>query len=102
MSWNAAGGYYQAEISGDDPFMASLMSKTGASVGYTAGNIIKIPFDKVFNPVSKQYDWVQTGVWTISKPVPQSATPSIAANVTDSAASGLFNQSANKIVEEKK
>ncbi len=102
MSWNAAGGYYQAEISGDDPFMAALMSKTGASVGYTAGNIIKIPFDKVFNPVSKQYDWVQTGVWTISKPVPQNATPSIAANVTDSAASGLFNQSANKIVEEKK
>jgi hypothetical protein len=102
MIWNAAGGYYQAEISGDDPFMAALMSKAGASVGYAAGNIIKVPFDKVFNPVSKQYDWVQTGVWTISKPVPQSTVPSVAANVTDSAASGLFNQSANKIVEEKK
>ena len=102
MAWNAAGGYYQAEISGDDPFMAALVSKAGASAGYAAGNIIKIPFDKVFNPVSKQYDWVQTGVWTISKPVPQSGVPSVAANIADSVASGLFNQSANKIAEEKK
>ncbi|NIG76587.1 VENN motif pre-toxin domain-containing protein [Klebsiella sp. Ap-873] len=101
VSWNAAGGYYQALISGDDPFISALTSKASAGTGYAVGNMIKIPFDNVFNPVSKKYDWVQTGVWTISKPVPQSTVPSVAANVADSVASGFVNQSANKVVEEK-
>ncbi|MDX5631163.1 MULTISPECIES: hypothetical protein [unclassified Brenneria] len=91
VAWNAAGGYYSAEISGDDPFMAALLSKAGASAGYAAGNILKIPFDKKFNPISKQYEWVSTGVWTITKPAPQSSVPSIVGNIGDSAASGFFN-----------
>ncbi|MFU9139170.1 hypothetical protein [Erwinia tasmaniensis] len=90
MAWNAAGGYYQAEISGDDPFMAALMSKAGASAGYITGNIIKVPMDKVFNPVSKQYEWVPTGVWTITKPASQHPLPSIVGNMGDSAASELI------------
>ncbi|WP_051905651.1 VENN motif pre-toxin domain-containing protein [Pantoea sp. NGS-ED-1003] len=89
MVWNAAGGYYQAEISGDDPFMAALLSKTGASVGYAAGNVIKVPFDKKLNPISKQYEWVSTGVWTITKPAPQNPLPSIVGNFGDSVASGM-------------
>jgi len=91
VTWNAAGGYYQAEISGDDPIMAALMSTTSSGAGYKAGNILKVPFDKVFNPVSKQYEWVSSGVWTISKPVPQSSVPSVAGNVADSLTSGLLN-----------
>ncbi|WP_336983225.1 MULTISPECIES: adhesin [unclassified Cedecea] len=90
VTWNAASGYYQAEISGDDPFIGALMSKAGASAGYVAGNIIKLPMDKVLNPVSKQYECVSTGVWTITKPVPQHPLPSIVGNMGDSAASELL------------
>uniref|UniRef100_UPI00240DE726 VENN motif pre-toxin domain-containing protein n=2 Tax=Rosenbergiella nectarea TaxID=988801 RepID=UPI00240DE726 len=89
MAWNAAGGYYQAKISGDDPFLAALMSKAGASAGYATGNIIKVPMDKILNPVSKQYEWVPTGVWTITKPASQHPLPSIVGNMGDSVASGL-------------
>ncbi|OSN03214.1 adenylate cyclase [Lonsdalea britannica] len=89
MAWNAAGGYYQAEISGDDPFMAALLSKVGASAGYAAGNVIKVPFDKKLNPISKQYEWVPTGAWTITKPAAQHPLPSIVGNIGDSAVSGM-------------
>ena len=89
MAWNAAGGYYQAEINGNDPFLAALMSKAGASAGYAAGNVIKVPMEKILNPVSKQYEWVPTGVWTITKPVPQNPLPSIVGNVGNSITSGL-------------
>ncbi|MFK0531026.1 hypothetical protein ACISSW_26460 [Escherichia coli] len=61
MTWNAVGGYYQGEISGDDPFISAILSKAGAGAGYATGNLIKIPMDKVLNPVSKQYECVPTG-----------------------------------------
>ncbi|WP_336984957.1 hemagglutinin repeat-containing protein [Cedecea sp. USHLN005] len=102
VTWNAASGYYQAEISGDDPFIGALMSKAGASVGYVAGNIIKVPFDKKLNPISKQYEWVPTGVWTITKPVTQNPLPSIVGNAGDSAASGLFTEGMNEALKNKK
>lgn len=89
VTWNAVGGYYQAEISGDDPFISSLLSKVGASAGYAAGNVLKVPFDKKLNPISKQYEWIPTGVWTITKPAPQHPLPSIMGNVGDSAVSGM-------------
>ncbi|SFO40504.1 filamentous hemagglutinin [Candidatus Pantoea varia] len=98
MAWNAAGGYYQAEISGDDPFMAALLSKTGASVGYASGNIIKMPMDKILNPVSKQYEWVPTGVWTITKPVPQSTVPSVMGNLGDTFFSGITGDALKEAV----
>lgn len=91
VTWNAAGGYYQAQINGDDPMLAALLSKAGASAGFATGNMIKVPFDKIFNPVSKQYEWVQTGVWTITKPVPQHPLPSILGNAGDSAMSGMVS-----------
>lgn len=89
VTWNAAGGYYQAEMKGDDPLMSALLSKTGASAGYAIGNVLKVPFDKKFNPISKQYEWVPTGVWTITKPTSQHPLPSIVGNVGDSAVSGM-------------
>ncbi|WP_241597618.1 VENN motif pre-toxin domain-containing protein [Rosenbergiella epipactidis] len=102
MAWNAAGGYYQAEISGDDPFLAALMSKAGASAGYATGNIIKVPMDKILNPVSKQYEWVPTGVWTITKPASQHPLPSIVGNMGDSVASGLVPEYLEKKPDSKK
>lgn len=89
MAWNAAGGYYQAEISGDDPFIATMLSKAGSTVGYATGNVIKVPMDKILNPVTKQYEWVPTGVWTITKPVSQHPLPSVVGNIGGSVASGL-------------
>lgn len=98
MAWNAVGGYYQAEIKGDDPFMAALTSKAGAGAGYATGNIIKVPMDKVLNPISKQYEWVPTGVWTITKPAPQNSVPSIMGNVGDSFVSGLTGDTLQKAI----
>ncbi|MBJ2065020.1 hemagglutinin repeat-containing protein [Serratia odorifera] len=102
VTWNAAGGYYQAEMKGDDPFMGALLSKAGASAGYATGNIIKIPMDKALNPISKQYEWVPTGVWTITKPVQQNPLPVIVGNAGDSAASGLFTEGVNEALKSKK
>ncbi|WP_197056414.1 hemagglutinin repeat-containing protein [Xenorhabdus sp. NBAII XenSa04] len=85
VNWNAVGGYYTAEIKGDDPFLGALMAKAGASVGYTGTAVIKIPMDKVLNPISKQYEWVPTGVWTITKPVKQNPIPNIIGNTVGSA-----------------
>ncbi|WP_249226392.1 VENN motif pre-toxin domain-containing protein, partial [Entomohabitans teleogrylli] len=95
VTWNSVGGYYSAEIKGDDPFMGVLLAKTGASIGYAAGNVLKVPFDKKLNPISKQYEWVPTGVWTITKPVPQHPLPSIVGNVGDSAVSGIVQDKLN-------
>ncbi|WPU23146.1 hypothetical protein RI049_24675 [Cedecea neteri] len=103
VTWNAVGGYYQAKIEGNDPFNGGILSTVSAGTGYIVGNIIKVPFEKVLNPMSKQYEWIPTGVWTISKPVPQSSVPSVAANVADSAVSGLSNYAtSDKNVEAKK
>jgi len=37
----------------------------------------------------KQYEWVPTGVWTITKPVPQHPLPSIIGNMGGSAVSEI-------------
>ncbi|MBK0034514.1 VENN motif pre-toxin domain-containing protein [Erwinia sp. S43] len=101
VTWNAAGGYYSAEIKGDDPFMGAIMSKAGASVGYAVGNIIKVPMDKRLNPISKQYEWVPTGVWTITKPAPQNSLPSLIGNAGNAAASGKFTEGLNNALDKK-
>ncbi|WP_412034371.1 hypothetical protein, partial [Serratia marcescens] len=80
---------------------APSLSKAGASAGYAAGNVIKVPMSKVLNPVSKQYEWVPTGVWTITKPAPQNNLPSLSGNVADSAASGWFSDALQNSIKNK-
>lgn len=87
VTWNAIGGYYTAELKGEDPFMGAILSKTGSSAGYATGSVIKIPFEKIFNKVSQKYEMVPTGVWSITKPVTVNNTPSILGNIGDSAMS---------------
>ena len=99
VTWNAVGGYYSAEIKGDDPFIAGLLSSAGASAGYTAGNIIKIPMDKILNSLPKQYERIPTGFLTITKPIPQHPLPSIPGNVIDSMTSEIMQ---NKITNQNK
>ncbi|WP_350307427.1 hemagglutinin repeat-containing protein [Photorhabdus viridis] len=101
VTWNAVGGYYTAEIKGDDPFLNAIISKGGASVGYAAGNVLKIPMEKILNPISKQLEWEPIGIWTITKPVKQSSIPSVAGNVGDSVTSGIFNDSMGKAIKDK-
>ncbi|ROP60022.1 filamentous hemagglutinin family protein [Enterobacter sp. BIGb0383] len=101
VTWNAAGGYYQAELKGDDPFLGAFLSKAGAATGYAAGNILKVPADKIFNPVSKQYEWIPTGVWTITKPAPQHSLPSILGNAGNAFASGGFTEEMDEALKSK-
>ncbi|GAA5111375.1 contact-dependent inhibition toxin CdiA [Orbus sasakiae] len=84
VTWNAIGGYYTAELKGEDPFMGAILSKTGSGIGYASGSIIKIPFTKVFNSASQKYEMRPTGVWTITKPVPEHNLPPIIGNIFDS------------------
>lgn len=88
VTWNAIGGYYTAELKGDDPFMGAILSKTGSSVGYVAGSI-QIPLTKYFNPVSQKYEMRPTGVWSITKPVPEHNLPPIIGNIGDSLSGGI-------------
>ncbi|MDE9518303.1 hemagglutinin repeat-containing protein [Xenorhabdus bovienii] len=101
VTWNAVGGYYTAEIKGDDPFLNAIISKGGASVGYAIGNTIKVPFNKIFNSVSKEYEWQPIGIWTITRPASKSSIPSTMGNLGDSAASGLFNSGVGSAIENK-
>ncbi|WP_323865987.1 hypothetical protein, partial [Xenorhabdus cabanillasii] len=101
VAWNAVGGYYTAEIKGDDPFLNAILSKGAASMGYAAGNVIKVPMEKVLNPISKQYEWEPIGIWTITRPVKQSSVPSVAGNVGDSAVSGFFNSHVGSSIQNK-
>lgn len=48
-----------------------------------------------------QYEWVPTGVWTITKPVPQNNLPSLSGNVADSAASGWFSDALQNSIKNK-
>ncbi|WP_053014222.1 MULTISPECIES: hemagglutinin repeat-containing protein [Xenorhabdus] len=102
VTWNAVGGYYTAEIKGDDPFLNAILSKAGASAGYATGNVIKVPMEKVLNPISKQYKWEPIGIWTITKPVKQSSVPSVVGNFGDSAVSGWFNSTVGGAMQEGK
>ncbi|MBS9431009.1 adenylate cyclase [Photorhabdus akhurstii] len=81
--------------------MNAIISKGGASVGYAAGNVLKIPMEKILNPISKQLEWEPIGIWTITKPVKQSSIPSVAGNVGDSVTSGIFNDSMGKAIKDK-
>jgi filamentous hemagglutinin len=97
VTWNAVGGYYSAEIKGDAPLLGTLLSKTGASMGYAGGNLIKVPMDKVLNPISKQYEWASIGIWTITKPLPMHPLPSISGNIGGSAVSEAAQDKLQKI-----
>lgn len=53
IACKAAGGYYFAEVKGDDQFLSKVVNKTGASMGFAVGSQIKVPFEKALNSVSK-------------------------------------------------
>ncbi|MGJ0624675.1 hypothetical protein [Xenorhabdus bovienii] len=81
--------------------MNAIISKGGASAGYAVGNVIKVPMEKILNPISKQLEWEPIGIWTITRPASKSSIPSTVGNLGDSAASGLFNSGVGSAMENK-
>lgn len=53
--------------------------------GYLGGKMFQGPLEKMFNPISKQYEWVPIGKCTITNPAPQSSIPAIIGGAADSA-----------------
>ncbi len=70
MSWNAAGGATSSYLKGDNPFTGGLINGLASGMGYGAGKLVELPFDKVLNPMKPWKDWIWTDVGMgISKPV---------------------------------
>ncbi|WP_229297758.1 hypothetical protein [Klebsiella aerogenes] len=83
MSWNAAGGAISSYLKGDNPFTGGLINGLASGMGYGAGKLVELPFDKVLNPMKPWKDWIWTDVGMgISKPLPINPVPGIAGNAS--------------------
>ncbi|WP_145521086.1 adhesin [Yersinia mollaretii] len=83
IGWNAASGAASSYLKGDDPLTGGALSGVSAGFGYGAGKIVQGTLGNVFNPNWKNYEWSDIGLG-ISKPLPQSLTPGIAGNISNS------------------
>ncbi|HBV9248026.1 TPA: filamentous hemagglutinin N-terminal domain-containing protein, partial [Klebsiella aerogenes] len=92
MSWNAAGGATSSYLKGDNPFTGGLINGLASGMGYGAGKLVELPFDKVLNPMKPWKDWIWTDVGMgISKPLPINPVPGIAGNAAGSAVTEILN-----------
>ncbi|CAM6460690.1 hemagglutinin repeat-containing protein [Klebsiella aerogenes] len=97
MSWNAAGGATSSYLKGDNPFTGGLINGLASGMGYGAGKLVELPFDKVLNPMKPWKDWIWTDVGMgISKPLPINPVPGIAGNAAGSAVTEILNDQAGK------
>ena len=97
MSWNAAGGATSSYLKGDNPFTGGLINGLASGMGYGAGKLVELPFDKVLNPMKPWKDWIWTDVGMgISKPLPINPVPGIAGNTAGSAVTEILNDQAGK------
>ena len=98
MSWNAAGGATSSYLKGDNPFTGGLINGLASGMGYGAGKLVELPFDKVLNAMKPWKDWIWTDVGMgISKPLPINPVPGIAGNAAGSAVTEILNDQAGKI-----
>lgn len=97
VGWNTAGGATSNALKGEDPATGALSGALSSGFGYMGGKLLQGPLQKLFNPVSKQYEWIPTGVWTITKPAPQSSIPTWTGSAADAAASEWMN----KVIDER-
>ncbi|NIA91069.1 VENN motif pre-toxin domain-containing protein [Rahnella sp. SAP-19] len=99
VGWNAAGGATSNYLKGDDPLAGAGWGAAGSALGYGIGNKIVSPaLDKVFNPVWKNYGWVDMGMG-ISKPLPWSPVPGITGNIFASGTTEFGVQGGPKAAE---
>ncbi|MFK0531170.1 adenylate cyclase [Escherichia coli] len=85
-------------MKGGGSVSSAIFSKVGVGCCYGTCYLYTVPMDQVSNPGTKQYGWVPTGVWTITKPAQQSSVPSIMGNLGDSFVSGVAGDTLKKNV----
>ena len=97
MAVNAGSGATSSYLKGDDPLKGGLISGATSGLGYGAGKLVELPFDKVLNPMKPWKDWIWTDVGMgISKPLPINPVPGMAGNASGSAATEILNDQASK------
>lgn len=97
MAVNAGSGAASSYLKGDDPLKGGLISGAASGLGYGAGKLVELPFDKVLNPMKPWKDWIWTDVGMgISKPLPINPVPGMAGNASGSAATEILNDQAGK------
>ncbi|MCX8619154.1 hypothetical protein J3U42_12220, partial [Gilliamella sp. B2923] len=101
VGWNAAGGATSNYLKDEDPLIGAAASAIGSGFGYLGGKMLQGPLEKLFNPVSKQYEWIPIGIWTITKPASQSSIPAISGGVVDSATGELIDNKINDLMKSK-
>lgn len=97
MGVNAVSGATSGYLKGDDPLKGGVISGAASGLGYGAGKLVELPFDKVLNPMKpwKDWLWVEVGMG-ISKPLPVNPVTGIAGNVTSSVTTEYGNDQAGK------
>ena len=97
MAVNADSGATSSYLKGDNPLKGGLISGAASGLGYGAGKLVELPFDKVLNPMKPWKDWIWTDVGMgISKPLPINPVPGMAGNASGSTATEIFNDQAGK------
>ncbi|WP_319002060.1 hemagglutinin repeat-containing protein [Edwardsiella piscicida] len=97
MVVNAGSGATSNYLKGDDPLKGGLISSALSRLGYSAGKLVELPFDKTLNPMKPWKDWIWTGVgFGISKPLPINPVPGVAGNITGSVTTEYGNAQAGK------
>ncbi|WP_246758244.1 VENN motif pre-toxin domain-containing protein [Erwinia phyllosphaerae] len=97
MAVNAGSGATSSYLKGDNPLKGGLISGAASGLGYGAGKLVELPFDKVLNPMKPWKDWIWTDVGMgISKPLPINPVPGMAGNASGSTATEIFNDQAGK------
>ncbi|ELO4994199.1 VENN motif pre-toxin domain-containing protein [Escherichia coli] len=103
MAVNAGSGATSSYLKGDDPLKGGLISGAASGLGYGAGKLVELPFDKVLNPMKPWKDWLWTDVGMgISKPLPINPVPGVAGNITGSVTTEYGNDQAGKATEGQK
>jgi hypothetical protein len=91
---NATGGAVSSHLKDEDPLKGAAVGAISSGIGYIGGKIFQGPLEKLYNPISKQYEWIPIGIWTITKPAPQSPIPTW---IGGAANSSITESVANKI-----
>ncbi|MCX8728672.1 VENN motif pre-toxin domain-containing protein [Gilliamella sp. B2838] len=102
IGWNATGGATSNYLKDEEPLIGAAAGAIGSGFGYLGGKMLQGSLEKMFNPISKQYEWVPIGIWTITKPASHSSIPAISGGVVGSATGELIQKNINDLMKSKK
>jgi hypothetical protein len=98
---NATGGAVSSHLKDEDPLKGAAVGAISSGIGYIGGKIFQGPLEKLYNPISKQYEWIPIGIWTITKPAPQSTIPANGGSAVSSSMTEQAGYLINKISKSK-